>query len=146
MLTTRVFRLTRFGGFLWIALAVALPVGAQSLPPVSIGAGMRSSFVHTEPDGPTEGTDEFLLDSVRLYVNGSVTSNIKIMFNTEYNGSQNDVEVLDAAGQLAFSPKFNIWFGRFLPPSDRANLYGPYYAHHWAVYTDGVHPAIPSRA
>ena len=23
------------------------------------------------------------------------------------------------------SPKFNVWMGRFLPPSDRANLYGP---------------------
>jgi hypothetical protein len=33
--------------------------------------------------------------------------------------------------------------GRFLPPSDRANLYGPYYAHHWAVYTDGVQDGYP---
>ena len=43
------------------------------------------------------------------------------------------------------SPKFNIWAGRFLPPSDRANLYGPFYSHHWAVYSDGVqngHPFI----
>jgi hypothetical protein len=43
------------------------------------------------------------------------------------------------------SPKFNVWMGRFLPPSDRANLYGPYYAHHWGVYTDGIqngHPFI----
>ena len=65
------------------------------------------------------------------------------MFNTDYNGANNDVDVLDAVGQFAFSSKFNIWFGRFLPPSDRANLYGPYYSHHWAVYTDGVQDGYP---
>jgi hypothetical protein len=143
VLKTRVFRLTRFVALASIALALAVPVGAQTLPPVSIGAGLRTSFVHTEPDGPADGVDNFLLDSVRLYVNGSVTDKIKIMFNTEYNGGQNDVEVLDAVGQFAFSPKFNVWFGRFLPPSDRANLYGPYYANHWNVYTDGVQDGYP---
>jgi len=144
VLKTRVFRLIRFGGLVCIALALGAPAHAQTtLPPISIGAGMRTSFVHTEPDGPLDGTDAFLLDSVRLYVSGSVTDKIKIMFNTEYNGSQNDVEVLDAAAQLAFSSKFNIWFGRFLPPSDRSNLYGPYYANHWAVYTDGVQDGYP---
>ena len=40
-------------------------------------------------------------------------------------------------------PGFNVWSGRFLPPSDRANLYGPYYAHHWAVYTDGIQDGYP---
>jgi hypothetical protein len=72
-----------------------------------------------------------------------VTSTIKFMFNTEYNGATNNVGILDAVGRLEFSQKFNIWFGRFLPPSDRANLYGPYYSHHWAVYTDGVQDGYP---
>jgi len=144
VLKTRVFSRTRIGGLTGFAFALALaaPVYAQTLPPISVGAGMRSSFIHTEPD-EEDGTDEFLLDSVRLYVSGSTTDKIKVMFNTEYNGSQNDVEVLDAAAQMAFSPKFNVWFGRFLPPSDRANLYGPYYSHHWAVYTDGVQDGYP---
>ncbi len=126
-----------------LALASVSPSFAQSgLPPISIGAGVRSSFVHTEPDGG-DGTDAFLLDSVRLYIGGSVTDNIKIMFNTEYNGVGNDIEVLDAAAQFGFSDSFNIWVGRFLPPSDRSNLYGPYYAHHWAVYSDGVQDGYP---
>ena len=30
-----------------------------------------------------------------------------------------------------------------LPPSDRANLYGPYYSNEWAVYTDGVQDGYP---
>ena len=41
------------------------------------------------------------------------------------------------------SPEFNIWAGRFLPPSDRANLYGPFYAHEWNVYTDGIQDGYP---
>ena len=52
---------------------------------------------------------------------------------------------MDAVARIEASPKMNLWMGRFLPPSDRANLYGPYYANHWGVYTDGIqngHPAI----
>ncbi len=122
---------------------VALPGWAQTVKPsVTIGAGLRSSFAHTDPDGGTS-TDQFSLNSVRLYVNGSVTDDIKFMFNTEYDGGSNKVGVLDAVGRFEVSPKFNIWFGRFLPPSDRANLYGPYYANEWAVYTDGVQDGYP---
>ena len=103
---------------------------------------MQSSYVHTAEDD-ADGRDNFPLNSVRLYVSGTAAPKIKVMFNTEYNASENDVEVLDAAGQFAFSGKFNVWVGRFLPPSDRANLYGPYYSHHWAVYTDGVQDGYP---
>ncbi len=125
-----------------LTLALAAPAFAQTASPITIGAGLRTSFVHTDPDDD-DGTDAFVLDSVRLYVSGSATDKIKIMFNTEYNGAENDVNVLDAAAQFGFSGKFNVWVGRFLPPSDRANLYGPYYAHHWAVYTDGVQDGYP---
>jgi hypothetical protein len=134
----------------WHVLAAATltligtPLQAQDtpLPPVTIGAGMQTSFVHTDADG-FDASDAFLLNSARLYVNGPVTSQISFMFNTEYQGSSHDVGILDAAARFEFSPKFNIWAGRFLPPSDRANLYGPYYSHHWAVYTDGVQDGYP---
>jgi hypothetical protein len=76
-------------------------------------------------------------------VNGSATKNIKFMFNTEYNGATNAIGVLDAVAQVSTSSKFNLWVGRFLPPSDRANLYGPYYANHWGVYTDGIQDGYP---
>jgi hypothetical protein len=98
--------------------------------------------VHTKPDNATS-TDQFQINSVRLYVNGSATEQIKFMFNTEYDGVTNKVGVLDAVARIEPSPYFNIWAGRFLPPSDRANLYGPYYSHHWAVYTDGVQDGYP---
>ena len=83
-------------------------------------------------------TDKFNLNDIRLYVNGDVTSNIKFMFNTDYNSGDNKVEILDAAAEISVSPGFNIWAGRLLPPSDRANLAGPFYAHEWKVFTDAI--------
>jgi hypothetical protein len=54
--------------------------------------------------------------------------------------------VMDAIGRFEFSDMFNIWAGRFLPPSDRANLYGPYYANDWTPYADGVADYYPNVA
>jgi len=123
-------------------LTVSVPLWAQKeLGPITVGAGLQTSFVHNSPRN-SDSTDQLQLNSMRLYVNGPVTEKIKFMFNTEYDGA-NKVGVLDAVARVEVSPKFNIWAGRFLPPSDRANLYGPYYSHHWAVYTDGVQDGYP---
>ena len=125
-------------------LSAVLPAQAQDspLPPISVGAGVRTSFAHTDPDDGDSG-DTFTLNSARLYLTGSVTSKIKLMVNTEYDGGTNDVGILDAVARMEFSDRMNIWVGRFLPPSDRSNLYGPYYSHHWSVYTDGVQDGYP---
>jgi hypothetical protein len=112
------------------------------LGPVTVGAGLRTDFTHTEPDH-ADSTDKFALDDIRLYVNGSVTKQIKFMFNTDYTSSTNKVDILDAVARIELNPKFNIWAGRFLPPSDRAALHGPFYAHEWAVYTDGIQDGYP---
>ena len=113
-----------------------------NLGPVTVGAGVRTSFVNTSPD-VGDSTNQFLLNDVRLYVNGPVTDKIKFMFNTDYDGATDHVAVLDAVARFEYSSKFNIWAGRFLPPSDRANLYGPFYAHEWNVYTDGIQDGYP---
>ncbi len=123
-------------------LVYALPAAAQTPVPVSVGAGVQTSFVHTSPDTGSS-TDAFALNSVRLYVSGTAAPKTKFMFNTEYDGAGNHVVVLDAAGQFEFSDKFNIWVGRMLPPSDRANLYGPYYSNEWAVYSDSIQDGYP---
>lgn len=124
-------------------LVLAAPSWAQvNLGPVTVGAGLQTSFVHTEPDA-SASTDQFSLDHMRLYVSGPVTENIKFMFNTDYDSATNKIGVLDAVAQISMSPKFNIWAGRFLPPSDRANLYGPFYSHEWAVYSDGIQDGYP---
>jgi hypothetical protein len=123
-------------------LICSLPAAAQTAIPVSVGAGVQTSFVHTSPDTGSS-TDAFALNSVRLYVSGTAAPKTKFMFNTEYDGPGNHVTVLDAAAQFEISPQLNIWAGRFLPPSDRANLYGPYYSNEWAVYTDGIQDGYP---
>jgi hypothetical protein len=129
-------------------LSLPLATFAADAPPVSVGAGMRSSFTHEKIDLPgTAGdaeADDFTLDSARLYLSGKVTENISLMFNTEYNSGDQSLIIMDAAAQFAFSDAVNIWAGRFLPPSDRANLYGPYYASNWGVYQDGVQDGWPS--
>jgi hypothetical protein len=127
-----------------LPLLIVTPLGAQDapLPPVTVGAGVQTSFVHDAPQSGSS-TDDFVLNSVRLYVNGSAAPKIKFMFNTEYDGAGNHVTVLDAAARFEMSDQVNFWVGRMLPPSDRANLNGPYYAHHWAVFTDGVQDGYP---
>src|SRR4051812_25316026 len=116
-------------------------------PAVSIGAGIRSSFTDVSyENNALPDVDDFNLDSARIYISGTVTDNIKVMFNTEYNGGTENVQVIDAAAMITLSDKINIWAGRFLPPSDRANLYGPYYANNWGVYQDGVQDGYPSEA
>lgn len=117
-----------------------------TLPPISVGAGLQTSFDHESQSGSGPGsTDRFNLDSIRLYINGGVTDIIKFTFNTEYT-SANNVQVMDAIARIEASPTLNIWAGRFLPPSDRANLYGPYYANDWFPYKDGVADFYPSVA
>ena len=125
-------------------VSAATPLRAQNapLPAVTVGAGVQTSFIYDAPEG-ADGTSAFALNSVRLYVSGSAAPKIKFMFNTEYDGAGNHVTVLDAAAQFEISEQVNFWVGRMLPPSDLANLYGPYYAHHWATFTDGVQDGYP---
>jgi hypothetical protein len=126
-----------------------------SLPPITIGAGLQTNAFSCDTgcvyskgtiNPGSSSVQGYELDSIRLYVNGNVTDTIKMTFNTEYNGGSNAVGVLDAIGRFEFSDAFNIWAGRFLPPTDRANLYGPYYANDWSPYADGVADFYPSVA
>jgi hypothetical protein len=128
-----------------LALPLATAFAQSTLPPVSIGAGVRASFAHSETDATPSDleADDFELNSARIYISGKVMDNLGIMFNTEYNTSGETIRVIDAAAQFSFADEVNIWVGRFLPPSDRANLYGPYYASHWGVYRDGIQDGYP---
>eukprot|EP01032_Pedospumella_encystans_P035556 gene35556-40216_t len=103
-----------------------IPIGEDKS--VSVGFGMRGSYSSVE-DGASNGTsrsNDLNLDSARLFFGASLNKNIKGMFNTEWDGDK--IRVLDAAGQFAISPELNIWAGRLLSPSDRANMAGPYYS------------------
>jgi hypothetical protein len=98
---------------------------------ISLGLGMRGSFSSNE-HGASDGSrsEDFNLDSVRIYVNGNLTKSIGATFNTERDGD-GDIKLLD--GYLRYEPmdEFNVWAGRMLPPSDRSNLDGPYYLSSW---------------
>ncbi|WP_370652012.1 porin [Methylotenera sp.] len=96
---------------------------------LSVGFGFISSYSSVE-DAAGNGKDrsnDFSLDSARLYLSGSLNKYIKGMLNTEKSNGQS-WEVIDANVQFEVTPELAIWAGRFLSPSDRANMAGPYYS------------------
>jgi len=106
---------------------------------VSVGFGMRGSYSNLE-DAANDGgnSNDFELDSARLYVSGSLNKYIKGMFNSEKSGGNDSFQIIDAAGIFQFTPDMAIWAGRFLSPSSRANMAGPYYTSgdgYWANIT-----------
>jgi hypothetical protein len=99
---------------------------------ISVGFGFITSYSSVE-DAAANGDDrsnDFSLNSARLYLSGSFNKYIKGMLNTERSGGgdQGNVEVIDANVQFYLTPEIAIWAGRFLSPSDRANMAGPYYS------------------
>ncbi len=106
---------------------------------VTLGFGIRTSYTSLEKGAPngTSRSNDFSLDNVRLYLGGHYGKVIKATFNTERTGGPansggDSIRVMDAIVQFEFAPEFNIWMGRMLPPSDRANLYGPFFALPWS--------------
>jgi hypothetical protein len=97
---------------------------------VSVGFGMRGSFSAVENGAPngTSDSNDFSLDSARIFLSGSLNKYIKGMLNTEKDIAGQGFQAIDANIQLQITPEFAIWAGRFLSPSDRANLAGPYYS------------------
>jgi hypothetical protein len=118
--------------------------GQLTLGPVTVGAGLQTGFDHIDTTGGGGTDDQFAVDHARIYINGNVTQDISFMFNTDYDSVTNQLEVLDAVAQFNFAPEFHLWAGRFLEPSDRANLYGPFYSQEWLTFTDGVQDGYPS--
>ena len=107
--------------------------------PVTVGGGARTSFTQTAVKGSSEADSaDFLVESIRIYLNGEATETLKFTVNTEYDSTKNTVVIMDAVARFELAPEFNLWAGRLLPPSDRSNLYGPFYANNWGVYRDGV--------
>jgi len=138
------------GGMLLVAGAqdafagATVTFGDDNSESISVGLGLRTSYDDIQdgaPDGKS-GSNNFELDSVRLYVNASLNSWIKATLNTERD-SNGDVAVLDGYARFEPLPYFNIWVGRMLPPSDRSNLDGPYYLSSWLY--PGVVSQYPSK-
>ncbi len=101
---------------------------------ISLGAAARASFTTIEDGAPngSDWSDDFNLDSARIYVNGQIHEYIKFELNTECvfcgNSALEELVVLDAIAKFEFSPQLNIWAGRLLVPAERQELNGPYYS------------------
>ncbi len=97
---------------------------------ISVGFGFISSYSSVEDAADDGGrSSDFNLNSARLYLSGSMNKYIKGMLNTERSGGgEGNWEVIDANVQFQLTPEVAIWAGRFLSPSDRANMAGPYYS------------------
>jgi hypothetical protein len=117
------------------ALAVLIAAGAASaddfkLGPklLSYGVGIRVAGGYT--DAPTGAGMGLPTLDVRPYISGQIAPWMKFSGNLDM-GSDAKIRVLDAVAQFEPTDLFNVWMGRFLPPSDRANLSGPYYQNAW---------------
>jgi len=109
-----------------------------------IGLGLRTSYgVDVTEPGVS-------LDNMRLYTLAKVTKDITVEFNTELsNGnssgsldSDQTIRVLDAIAQFSLPAGFTMWAGRFLPPSDRFNLDGPYFLNAYNFPMVQAYPAL----
>jgi len=109
-----------------------------------IGLGLRTSYGVdvTEPG--------MSLDNMRLYTLAKVTKDITVEFNTELSDgnsansfdSDQTIRVLDAIAQFSLPAGFTMWAGRFLPPSDRFNLDGPYFLNAYNFPMVQAYPAL----
>jgi len=111
------------------------------LPETTLTASLRTSMVSTNYETSPDAMD-FSLNSLSFYVNGKITDNVKFSFSSEINSSE-AMTVQDAIAQFEFSPTMNIWMGRFLAPTDRANSYGAYFSNNWNFATDGTQDGYP---
>ena len=111
---------------------------------ITLGMGLRTDFASTE-DAALSGSDysnDFTLDSWRLYIGGQIMPHVMFEFNADYGTDDNDLQVLDGVLKFEFDDVVNIWAGRFLPPSDRANLSGPYYLNAYQFPFVSQYPSI----
>jgi len=135
-----IFKYTTFNIVFFAMLLIALPAFAGPKLEfgdnkwLSIGAGARVHFFAQE-NNAADGENwskHFGLENMRLYVNGQIHKYLKIEFNTDCtnclgDNSKGSMIVLDAIGKFEFNQYINIWAGRQLVPSDRAELDGPYF-------------------
>jgi hypothetical protein len=113
--------------FSFAAGAAELTMGPKAL---SYGVGIRVGGGYTDAS-PGTGLGVPTLD-VRPYIGAQVAPWMKFSGNLDLNnGDGGRIHVLDAVAQFEPTDLFNVWMGRFLPPSDRANLSGPYYQNAW---------------
>jgi hypothetical protein len=113
---------------------------------VHVGGGVRAEFRSAtggSPDGH-HPSENFALDSGRLYTGGKITDWLSATLNAEFTANHSittpaagtvvttgSPQVLDAIAQVKVADEFNVFMGRMLPATDRSNSDGPYYLSTW---------------
>ncbi|VAW87623.1 hypothetical protein MNBD_GAMMA16-1447 [hydrothermal vent metagenome] len=107
---------------------------------ISLGLAFRSSFAITEDGAPngSSASKDFSVDNMEVRLDGQFNNHIKATLNAERT-SDGQLRVQDAIAKFEFNDDFNLWLGRMLIPSDRANLSGPFYTNVWE------YPGVVSR-
>jgi hypothetical protein len=124
----------------------------------NVGAGIRTSF--SDLSNPEiKDRNYFAIDEARLFFNGQVTKVIGFELNTDISGAGGlgfrdvtnaanleglpaSIHLLDAIVKFDFNDYANFWVGRMLPPSDRANLEGPFFINGWDYPFVSNYPSI----
>ena len=124
----------------------AASTGKKAASGIQVGAGIRTSYVASEAGGPSGGRGrEMNLDNLRLYLNGQANDWLGVEITTDINNAQggdwaalqgsadtrDEYRVLDAVIDAEISDGLYLRAGRFIPPTDRANLSGPFYQNAW---------------
>lgn len=109
---------------------------------VTFGFSTRYTYTHAERPSAEGGghVNNPNLDSARLYFGASLNKYVKATFSTEWDGAKERIRKLDMYAQFELAPEFNVWAGRFVGPSERANMAGPYYS-----VGGGYWPCVSSR-
>ncbi|HEX7896903.1 MAG TPA: porin [Planctomycetota bacterium] len=129
------------------AAELADPVEEKWYDRVKVGGGVRTTFRSVEDAAAHDGySKDFALESGRIYMTGKITDIVSAEFNTEFTADSDGVDeqpvrILDALAKFKFKDELQVWLGRFLPPSDRANLDGPYYLATWDFPLVQAYPA-----
>jgi hypothetical protein len=131
---------------------------------VKVGFGVRSSFRGNESEGvDSAGTfggrvRDFQLDNARIFLSGNMGEKISAYLHTDINNAQgfggddglgDGVRILDAAIDYQITDDVTVKMGRFLPPTDRSNLSGPFFINNytfpWVQFTNGYYDVFQGR-
>lgn len=149
-------RETRAGRFAGCCESSAISSGYQfTWAPdkwAKVGAAVRTSLNSQTYPSPGIGGNYFTINNARLLTSGQVTEHLGFELNSDVALAQTvtpealtvppSFDLLDAIVKVETGELFNIWAGTFLPPSDRANISGPFFINGWDYPFVSNYPAI----
>ena len=103
-----------------------------------VAVGVRASVGAAGSMNPT--TYDLALDAAILSIGGQYDHTLKISLNGG-RARGGELAILDAIGMWEPKEWFHLWVGRFLVPTDRATLTGPFFSTSWDFPIASAWPA-----